>query len=272
MSGLQEFAESRLARGRAYFSKEDALTALSMAPRAFVVATARLVKKGWIVSPKRGFYLILRPEDRPRGAPEPANWIDPLMKHLGIKYRVSLLRAAAFHGSAHQAAMVFQVIAPKQLSEIVIGRQRVQFIYQAPPAFQAVNRAEWLGQLKTDAGYAAVAGIELTLLDYCRYFHRAGGINGAAQAVHDLGRKASPQILAEAAAFYENAAVRRLGFLLERYGHHRQARPLLAFAGKAKSFAKLDPAVRPAASALNETHEKNAGWKLVVNAPIEIDR
>ena len=75
------------------------------------------MKKGRLASPRRGFYLILRPEDRLLGAPDPSRWIDPLMKHLGLDYRISLLRAAAFHGSAYQAAMVFQVIAPRQLQD-----------------------------------------------------------------------------------------------------------------------------------------------------------
>jgi len=66
---------------------------------------------------------------------DPARWIDPLMKYQGLDYRVSLLRAAAFHGSSHQAAMIFQVIAPKQLRDIEIGRHRLQFLYQAPRAF-----------------------------------------------------------------------------------------------------------------------------------------
>ena len=52
------------------------------------------------------------------------------MKHLGVDYRVSQLRAAAFHGASHQAAMVFQVIVPKQIQDIEIGRHRVQFVYQ----------------------------------------------------------------------------------------------------------------------------------------------
>ena len=236
MSSLQEFIDSQLARGRAYFSKPTALAELGQTPQAFQAAVARLTKKGRLASPRRGFYLILRPEDRQLGAPDPSRWIDPLMKHLGLDYRVSLLRAAAFHGSAHQAAMVFQVIAPRQLPKIEIGRQRVEFLYQAPAAFAESNRPEWLAQLKTEAGFAKIAGVELTLLDMCRYFHRAAGINGAAQAVHDLGKKADPRILAKAARAYENSAVRRLGYLLERFGHIRQANVLRAFAEKAKSF------------------------------------
>jgi predicted transcriptional regulator of viral defense system len=271
MSNLREFIESQLARGRATFSKATALAELQQTSDAFQAAAERLMKKGRLASPRRGFYLILRPEDRLTGAPDPARWIDSLMKHVGMDYRISLLRAAAFHGSAHQAAMVFQVIAPRQLPEIEIGRQRIEFLYQTPLAFAEVNRSEWLGQLKSEAGYARVAGVELTLLDMCRYFHRAGGINGTAQVVHDLGKKADPRILAKAARAYENAAVRRLGFLLDRFGHSRQAKALRPFAAKAKSFKDLDPAAKPIIAALQSASEKNTQWKLAINVPVEID-
>ncbi len=271
MSTVQGFIDSQLARGRAYFSKPAALAEVRQTPEAFQAAIARLTKKGRLVSPRRGFYLILRPEDRPLGAPDPSRWIDPLMKHLGLDYRISLLSAAAFHGSTHQAAMVFQVITSRQLPKLEIGRQRIEFLYQTSAAFVESNRSEWLAQLKTEAGFAKVAGVELTLLDFCRYFHRAAGINGAAQAVHDLGKKADARLLAKAATAYENSAVRRLGYLLERFGHTRQANALRPFADKAKSFKSLDPASKPVVAALKPLEEKDPTWKLVINVPVEID-
>ncbi|MEK0424897.1 MAG: hypothetical protein RJB11_988 [Planctomycetota bacterium] len=271
MSSLQDYIDSELARGRSYFSKEVALAGLDLSEEAFQAAIRRATKKGILVSPRRGFYLILRPEDRQLGAPDPSRWIDPLMKHLGHDYRISLLRAAAFHGSSHQAAMSFQVIAPKQLPKITIGRQRIEFLFQTSDAFSDANKPELLSKLKTDAGFAQVAGLELTLLDMCRYFHKAAGINGAAQAVHDLGKKADPRILTKAANAYENSAVRRLGYLLERFGHHRQAESLKSFAKKAKSFKALDPAVKPLVAELALLDERNHDWKLIINVPVEID-
>lgn len=270
MSSIQEFVDSQLVRGRSFFTK-PALADLALSPEALKSAIARLSRKGGLVSPRRGFYLILRPEDRVLGAPDPARWIDPLMKFLEVDYRISLLRAAAFHGAAHQAAMVFQVIAPRQQPDIEIGRQRIEFLFQSPRAFSKANRPEWLAQLKTDAGFAKVAGVELTLLDICRYFHQAGGINGAAQAVHDLGKKADARILAKAASVYENSAVRRLGYLLERFGHSRQAKALRPLAEKAKSFKALDPSVKPIVPELAATDERNADWKLIISVPVEID-
>ena len=167
--------------------------------------------------------------------------------------------------------MIFQVISPRQLPKIEIGRQKVEFLFQSPAAFAKTNRPEWLDELKTEAGFAKIAGVELTLLDVCRYFHRAAGINGAAQAVHDLGKKAKPHILAKAADAYENSAVRRLGYLLERFGHLRQADSLRRYAQKAKSFKALDPSNKPIVAELAELEEKNRDWKLVINVKVEID-
>jgi hypothetical protein len=71
------------------------------------------------------------------------------MKHQGLGYRLSLLPAAAHHGSSHEAAMVFQVVAPRQLCNLTLGVHRLQFIYQEPTAFAAGNEAVFVETLKT---------------------------------------------------------------------------------------------------------------------------
>lgn len=271
MGTLHRYLDEQLSRGRAWFSREEGLQALGLGPQAFMAAAGRLARKQRLASPRQGFFLILRPEDRAIGAPDPVRWIDPLMRYLRIDYRISLLRAAAFHGSSHQAAMVFQVIAPRQLRDFDIGRHRLQFVYQAPAAFADVNRPEWLAQIKSEAGFAKVAGVELTLLDAARYFHKAAGIDGVAQIAKDLGAKADPRKLAKAAGYYENASVRRLGYLLDRAGHARQADALEAFARQAKSMKPLDPSVKPLMRELAATQEKDARWKLVINEVVEMD-
>ena len=224
-----------------------------------------------VASPRHGFCLILRPDDRNIGAPDPARWIDPLMKYLQLDYRIGLLRAAAFHGASQQASMVFQVMVPKQLRGFEIGRHRLEFVYQNPTAFADVNREDSLNSLKSDAGFAKVAGIELTLLDCVRYFHRAGGINAVAQIVKDLGAQARPQRLAKLAAHYENSSVRRLGYLLERVRHVQQADALRPFVQKAKTAVPLDPSVKPLIEGLPGLYEKVTRWRLILNESIEAD-
>lgn len=271
MASLDLYLDKQLARGRTYFSREEALGALDLASEAFAAAVTRLIKKRRLANPRHEFYLILRPEDQISGAPDPVRWIDPLMKHQGIDYRISLLRAAAFHGSSHQAAMVFQVIVPKQLRAFEIGRHRLQFIYQSPVAFAKTNRPEWLAQMKSDTGFAQVAGVELTLLDSARYFHKAAGINGVAQIAKDIGARADPRKLARAAVAYENSTLRRLGYLLDRAGHARQSQALEPFVKKAKTALPLDPSAKPLTESFASLHEKDSKWMLVINEPVEVD-
>lgn len=271
MTSLAQFVDDRLVHGRAYFSREEARSAIDLKPDALAAAITRLIKKQRLANPRHGFYLILRPEDQVAGAPDPVRWIDPLMKYQRFDYRISLLRAAAFHGSSHQAAMVFQVVVPKQLRDFEIGRHRLQFLYQAPEVFAHVNHLDQLDQIKSEAGFAQVARVELTLLDCARYFHKAAGINGVAQIAKDIGAKADPQKLAKLAAAYENSSVRRLGYLLDRAGHARQASALEPFVKKAKTALLLDPAIKPLIASLADAQEKVAKWKLVINEPVEID-
>ena len=271
MGSLEKYVDDRLAQGRGYFCREELRQSLGKSPTAVSASVTRLINRNRLANPRHGFYIIVRPEDRVSGVPDPVRWIDPLMKYLQLDYRISLLRAAAFHGSTHQAAMIFQVIVPKQLREIEIGRSRIQFTYQSPEAFANVNRPDLLDRIKSDAGFARVAGIELTLLDCARYFHKAAGINGLAQIAEDIGGKANPRLLAKAAAAFENSSVRRLGYLLELAGHRKQADALAPFVARAKSVAMLNPAFKPIISALAEAPERNCRWKIAVNEPVETD-
>jgi predicted transcriptional regulator of viral defense system len=269
VASLDNYADDLLASGRETFSGAVAQAALRQSAEAFQSAVRRAKKKGLLMSPWRNFFVILRPEDRAAGAPDPVRWIDPLMKHLGMDYRVSLLRAAAFHGSSHQASMVFSVLTPRQLRSFEAGRHRIQFLFQQPETFAAVNRAPWLADLKSESGIAKAAGVELTLLDCMRYFHKAGGINGVAQVVRDIGGRADSKSLAKAAEVYENSVVRRLGYLLENFGHERQARALRSIAQRAKSVKPLNPEAKPFLG--KSPAAINTDWQLVLNQTVEVD-
>ena len=245
MGTLEQFVDDRLIQGRATFSREEAEATLHLTQDALTAALVRLASRKRLASPRKGFFLILRPEDQTTSAPDPAQWIDPLM--------------------------VFQVIVPRQLRGIELGRHRVEFLYQAPASFAKANQAEALDRIKTNAGDARVAGVELTLLDCVRYFHKAGGINTVAQVAKDIGGKAEPRRLAKLAATYETSCARRLGYLLERVGRVRQAKGLEPFAHKAKTFVPLDPSVKTVSNVLSTLVEKNARWKLLINEHVEVD-
>ena len=96
------------------------------------------------------------------------------------------------------------------------------------------------------------------------------GINSVAQIAKDISAKANPRALAQAAAVYENSAVRRLGYLLERAGRGRQARALEQFVKQAKPTLPLDPAVKPVVAALAQAYARNVKWKLMINETVEV--
>jgi len=93
-----------------------------------------------------------------------------------------------------------------------------------------------------------------------------------ASPLPDLGARADPRKLARAAAVYENSTARRLGYLLEYFGHARQAASLHPLARKAKSLKPLDPSVRLVVSLARSAKAPEAPtWKLSLNVPLEID-
>ena len=101
MASLESYLDNLRRHGRAYVSRDDVAAGLGLKPQALAAVLTRAINKHRLANPRHGFYLILRPEDQISGAPDPVKWIDPLMKYQGIDYRISLLRAAAFHGSSH---------------------------------------------------------------------------------------------------------------------------------------------------------------------------
>jgi predicted transcriptional regulator of viral defense system len=256
MSDLDAFLSRQLARGRIYFTREDALRTLPA--DSLTAALSQLTRKGRIANPRHGFYLILQPEDREQGAPDPARWIHPLMKRQKIDYRISLLSAAKFHGATTQATAL-QLIVPNQLRDFAIGRHKLEFINQTPNSFARTNRPEWLAEMKSGSSIAKAAGVELTLLDCARWFHKAGGISAVAQVTRELGAKALARRLAPLARDCESSAVRRLGYLLELAGHEPQAKALDKFARQARTVKLLDPTSSDAPG------EMSGRWKIAVN-------
>ena len=98
-----------LSTGRMVFSREEARHALGVSSGALLDAAERQQRKQNLVSPRRGFYVIVPPQHLAWGAPPPPWYIDDLMRHEGRPYYVGLLKAAELYGATHQAVMEFQM-------------------------------------------------------------------------------------------------------------------------------------------------------------------
>ena len=129
MSDLRAWLLGLPARGQYTFTTVEARgqhPAVSAA--STTAALARAATAGLIVTPVRGFHVVVPLEDRGVGAPSWRLFLDPLMEYLGLAYYVGLLAAAAHHGASSQAAKVVQVVVPHQRRQIEVGRRRIEFV------------------------------------------------------------------------------------------------------------------------------------------------
>ena len=139
--------------GRITFTRAEAIAALGLTEGAFLKAAARLQRRGLLLNPRQGFYIVVPPQYLSWGAPPPAWYIDALMYHEGRSYYVGLLKAAELHGATHQAVMEFQVVTDRQLPRIRAGRSFITFHYRKD--LKAVRDA--VRPHKTDTGSMMVS-------------------------------------------------------------------------------------------------------------------
>ena len=143
--------------GRITFTRSEAIAALSLTEGAFLKAAARLQRRGLLLNPRQGFYVVVPPQYLSWGAPPPAWYVDALMNHEGRSYYVGLLKAAELHGATHQAVMEFQVVTDRQLPRIRAGRSFISFHYRKD--LKAVR--DGVRPHKTDTGSMMVSSPEL---------------------------------------------------------------------------------------------------------------
>src|SRR5665213_3002492 len=204
-----------LSTGRVVFSREEARQALGVSDGALLDAAERQQRKQHLVSPRRGFYVIVPPQYLAWGAPPPPWYIDDLMRHERRPYYVGLLKAAELHGATHQAVMEFRVVTDGRLPKIRAGRSAIAFYYRKDMAVVS----QGIEDRQTDTGRMRVSSLELTMLDLIRYPRAAGGLDDIATIVGDLGARIHPEKLSFLSAAFERSGIQRLGCLLERGGH-----------------------------------------------------
>ncbi len=208
MVSASDYIQDLQARGRYSFTSEEVVRALGRSLIATRAALRRLKEKGAIAVPYRGFHVIVPPEYRKLGCLPADQFIPDLMEHLGTPYYVGLLSAAAYHGAAHQAPMVFQVIVPKARRNIECGSVRVQFIARSDMvATSTVER-------NTVRGVLRIASPEATALEIVGYPEHCGRIDNVATVLAELAETMNGDRLAKEAHRAPLSWVQRLGYLL----------------------------------------------------------
>lgn len=205
---LHEWVEELPGEGRYSFTRTDA-EAVSGASRGAIEATLRRLKRrGRIVTPRRGFCVLVPPEYRSAGCP-PATWfLDDLMRHLGRRYYVALLTAAALHGAGHQQPMGFQVMVDEVERDIEIGRVRIEFHVSNLTSEAATTT------LQTETGTMVVATAETTAFDLVRFPSASGYCSSIATVLLELAGRIDPALLSAGAKRVERSVAQRLGWML----------------------------------------------------------
>ena len=266
---FSSYLDRLLSRGRLVLTPEQAQKDLGITRRAFIDAARRQQKKGNLVMPRQGFYVIVPPQYLAFGAPPPSLYIDSLMRHEGRPYYVGLLKAAELHGASHQAVMQFQVVTDKRLPKIRAGRSVLAFYYRK----DMDEVAEGLKEHKTEAGFIKISGIELTMLDLLRYPHAAAGLDHIATVLSDLGPRFDPYKLANLSAAFERTVVQRLGYLLDKLGFGEQTGTLHGTLSRFRvlPWTELEPARAKTGVLKHEPIERDERWHVIVNRIPEID-
>ncbi len=256
---LSQWVEQLQSQGRYTFTRTQAESENERSFVAAQTALRRLKEHGRIVSPRRGFYVIVPPEYRATGS-LPANWfIDDLMLYLGQSYYVGLLSAAAIHGAAHQQPMVFQVVTSKPTREMRAGKVSIQFSMSS-----TVERMPAM-EKQTETGTMRVATPETTAFDLVCYQAGAGHLSNAATVLVELAERMDGQALISIANLVRLPNVQRLGYMLDAVGEEELADPL------SKWLETRRPRAVPLRPGEPADVEVDRRWQVLLNEELEID-
>lgn len=256
---MSDWVEQLQSLGRYTFTRSKAESETDRSFVAVQTALRRLKEQERIVSPRRGFYVVVPPEYRATGSP-PASWfIDELMRDLDQPYYVGLLSAAAIHGASHQQPMVFQVVTSMPTREMRAGKVRIRFFMNSNVERMPTTK------IQTETGTMHVATPETTAFDLVRYQAAAGHLSNIATVLAELAERVDGQALVGVAELVRLPDVQRLGYLLDAIGERDLADPLAGWLGSRK------PRVIPLLSRGPTKAEIDERWRVRPNAELEID-
>jgi predicted transcriptional regulator of viral defense system len=216
---IQEFPDLLISRGRYSASIDEIHELTGRSDAAIASGLQRLRRQHRVFSPTRGLYVVIPPEFRSWGV-VPADWfINDLMRHLGRRYYVALLSAAAYHGAAHQAPQVFQVMADGRVLDRAIERVRLRFYVSEHTADTPTD------MVTVHTGSIPVSSREATVVDLVREPRASGGISNVATILAQIG-ELDGSALATLAARYGRTLARRTGWVVEHFGSCEDFGPL----------------------------------------------
>jgi predicted transcriptional regulator of viral defense system len=256
----KDYIEALATRGRHHFTSGEAREAMGTSAAATKLALNRLGRRGLLASPARGFYVIVPPEYRSLGCLPAEQFIPTLMAAKGLPYYAGLLSAAQFYGAAHHRPQAFQVFLERNRRPLACGKVRVDFIARKRLRDVPLNK------FNTPRGEIRVSSPEATAIDLAGYPQHAGGLDQVATVLAELVEAIDAALLPAAAATAPLPWAQRLGYLLELADAGNVTGPLRNYVQeRARLYTALVPGVA------SEEAERNADWKVILNATVEAE-
>lgn len=265
---VPNYLKIKRAKGKIFFTLHEISSELSISSGAARSALHRLKLQGDIISPARGLYIIVAPEDQPFGSIPAEELIPLLMKHLQADYYVALLSAAQYYGATHQKPARFQVISNKRLRHpLTFGRVSIELIYKKSLTdLPTQNRT-----VKT--GYLTISSPELTVFDLLTYPAKSGGLNHIATVLSELAETLdAKKLTAIAEKTNTKGWLQRLGYLLEQIEISDEPKTKKIIDVIERYLQKKPKTILSLAPELpTDQYPKNKKWMIVENCTIESD-
>ena len=257
----QDFINKLRSQGRYSFNAEEAEAALDLNKPATLNTLKRLKDNKHIVSPAKGFYLIVPPEYKVLGCLPADMFVPELMKHFNQPYYVGYLSAAQYYGAAHQKPQRFQVVTTKNRPPIHCGRIYIEFIANKNVSTYPIKKINTLG------GTINVATPEVVAADIVSSPQHAAGINNVATILMELAEKIDVIKIEELSKINTQLFwLQRLGYLFELLKFYKLANDI----NKIISSKKLHWA-RLVSNTPYKPLQRNKKWAIIVNTKVEPD-
>lgn len=260
---LTQYIDQLLTEGKCTFTFKGLQTAMKQPKNALYSAILHMAHKNEIVSPTRGFYVIVPPEYRGLGCLPAEYFIPYLMEYHQVPYYAALLTAARYHGAAHQSSPIFQVMSPKRLLNIQCGKVNVQFIKNIHINENPVQKFE------TEKSILVISTAETTVMDLLKYPAQSGGLNHTVTVINELLEIISPEkLLALCKSQNEVAWKQRLGYLFDLLNATELAS---AIEKNLLDYTRVDYIPLMVGAPIIVDQPRNARWKIIENATVESD-
>ena len=260
MRYLKDYIQASLADGKYFFTRDEVLKALNITKTQFKYQAYRLARNKSIFNLINGFYMIIPAEYKHLGSLPPHSIIDPLMKYLKEDYYIGLLSAAAFHGSAHQQPMVFQVFCVSQRRNIKLERGVIEFHSKKD------CNSSFIEKISTLTGYAKISSKEQTIIDLIQFYSVSGYMSNVANVIKELAEEIDYERFKEVVEGEATKTIlQRAGYIVELLGYEEMAKII---ENRLKKFKTRVIDLRPD---YLKDGEINHRWKLRVNDTLELE-